>query len=58
MVPSLQDILEREFLLSYYGNFLVEEMRNMEVRKIEWFYNRLAKQKQDERSSNGEEING
>ena len=46
---SLQDILEREFLLKYYANFSITEIRNMDIRKIEWFYNRLAKEKQDER---------
>lgn len=46
---GLQDILEREFLLKYYANFSIMEIRNMDIRKIEWFYDRLAKEKQDER---------
>jgi hypothetical protein len=56
---SLQEILEREFLLKYHGNFSIEEIRNMDAKKIEWFFSRLAKQKQDEKNNyRGSEVNG
>jgi hypothetical protein len=51
-IPGLQYILEREFLLNYYGRLSIAEIRSMDVRKIEWFYNRLAKEKQDEKQPN------
>ena len=57
-IPDLQYILEREFRLNYYGRLSIAEIRNMDVRKVEWFFNRLAKERQDENQINDGGLNG
>jgi hypothetical protein len=48
MVRPLSEILEREFSLKQNGGFSIGEIRNMDVRKIMWFYERLIKQRMDQ----------
>lgn len=43
MTP-LQDLLSREFDLKWYGGFSIKEIRNMGVKAIVWFHNRLRNQ--------------
>lgn len=43
MTP-LQQLLEREFDLKYYGGFSIEEVRKIGVKEIAWFHGRLKKQ--------------
>ena len=49
MVEPLQILLEKEFKLCYHvPGFSITDLRNMDIRKRDWFYHRLAKQFHDE----------
>ena len=49
MVEPLQTILEKEFKLCYHvPGFSIADLRNMDLKKRDWFYQRLAKQFSDE----------
>ncbi len=49
MAEPLQILLEKEFKLCYHiPGFTITDLRNMDLRKLNWFYHRLSKQFNDE----------
>lgn len=47
MVRPLQELLEREFDLKFYGHFSIQELRAMDAKKIDWFHGTLSRKLSD-----------
>ena len=48
---SLQNTLDKEFFLCYFLHIPYSDVENMEVTEFNWFYQRLVKQKEQEKKS-------
>jgi len=45
--------MEREFNLQYYMNLSIRDQRRMDVRMLDWHYERLFEQKRSEKEDRG-----
>ena len=48
---SLQNTLDKEFFLCYFLHIPYSDVENMEVTEFNWFYQRLIKQKDQEKKT-------
>jgi hypothetical protein len=48
---DLASLYEREFKLVYYTSLTSNDCSRMTIKKLDWMYGRLIKQKQDEREA-------
>ena len=48
---SLQNTLDKELFLCYFLHIPYSDVENMEVTEFNWFYQRLVKQKEQEKKS-------
>ena len=55
-VPSLEYIHERKFHLIYSLGMSASDCLAMSSKNLEWYYNRLVKQKRDERKAHEDAI--
>jgi len=45
---NLATILEKKFSLLYHVGLSIEDYNNMDIKKVDWFYGRLIRQRNDE----------